>query len=85
MLHLRPDLVDMSKAVRRIPEKMAMNKHVRFGGSVSFGWLSNDFFVEGHIGDPTFATAEMGARMFKSAVQNFADALAEVSTFNFGK
>jgi creatinine amidohydrolase len=57
MLHLRPDLVDMSKAVRRIPEKMAMNKHVRFGGSVSFGWLSNDFFVEGHIGDPTFATA----------------------------
>jgi creatinine amidohydrolase len=52
---------------------------------VSFGWLSNDFFVEGHIGDPTFATAEMGARMFNSAVQNFADALAEVSTFNFGK
>jgi hypothetical protein len=27
----------------------------------------------------------MGARMFNSAVQNFADALAEVSTFNFGK
>lgn len=85
MLHLRPDLVDMSKAVRRVPEKLAMNKHVRFGGAVSFGWLSNDFFVEGHIGDPTLAKADLGARMFESAVQSFADALAEVSTFNFGK
>ena len=85
MLHLRPDLVDMSKAVRRVPEKMAMNKHVRFGGSVSFGWLSDDFSVEGHIGDPTLATAELGARMFASAVQNFSEALGEISTFNFGK
>ena len=85
MLHLRPDLVDMSKAVRRVPEKIAMNKHVRFAGAVSFGWLSNDFFVEGHIGDPTLASAELGARMFASAVENFSDALAEVSTFNFGK
>ena len=85
MLHLRPDLVDMSKAVRRVPEKMSMNKHVRFGGSVSFGWLSNDFFVEGHIGDPTHATAELGAQMFASAVKNFSEALGEISTFNFGK
>lgn len=85
MLHLRPDLVDMTKAVRRVPEKIALNKHVRFGGSVSFGWLSNDFFVEGHIGDPTHATAELGARMFNSAVKNFGEALEEISTFNFGK
>ena len=85
MLYLRPDLVDMSKAVRRVPEKMALNKHVRFGGSVSFGWLSNDFSVEGHIGDPTHATAELGSRMFASAVKNFGEALGEVSTFNFGK
>ena len=75
----------MSKAVRRVPEKMSTNKHVRFGGSVSFGWLSNDFFVEGHIGDPTHATAELGARMFASAVVNFSEALGEISTFNFGK
>ncbi len=85
MLHLRPDLVDLSKAVRRVPEKMAMNLLVRFGGSVSFGWLSNDFFVEGHIGDPTHATAELGSRMFSSAVKNFGEALGEISTFNFGK
>lgn len=85
MLHLRPDLVDMSKAVRRIPEKMADNRYVRFGGTVSFGWLSNDFFPEGHIGDPTHATAAMGKAMFESAVANFVAALGEVAVFNFGR
>ena len=85
MLHLRPDLVDMSKAVRRVPEKLAENKHVRFGGSVSFGWLSNDFFPEGHIGDPTGATAEMGKSMFDSAVSTFVAALGEISAFEFGR
>ncbi|MBJ7294566.1 MAG: creatininase family protein, partial [Ilumatobacteraceae bacterium] len=53
MLHLRPDLVDMSLAVRRVPEGLATNEQVKFGGRVAFGWLSNDFFPEGHIGDPT--------------------------------
>ena len=31
------------------------SRQVRFGGRVSFGWLSNDFFPEGYIGDPTAA------------------------------
>ena len=85
MLHLRPDLVDMSKAVRRIPEKIAENRYVRFGGTVSFGWLSNDFFPEGHIGDPTGATAELGAQMFSTAVETLGEVLGEVSRFDFGR
>ena len=85
MLHLRPDLVDMSKAVRRVPEKLAQNKHVRFGGSVPFGWLSNDFFPEGHIGDPTGATSDLGAAMFATAVNTLGEVLGEVSRFDFGR
>ncbi|MFZ9393296.1 MAG: creatininase family protein [Ilumatobacteraceae bacterium] len=85
MLHIRPDLVDMSKAVRRVPEGMAGNKHVRFGGSVPFGWLSNDFFPEGHIGDPTLASAELGASMFATAVSTLGEVLGEVSRFDFGR
>lgn len=85
MLHLRPDLVDMSKAVRRVPEKIAQNKHVRFGGSVPFGWMSNDFFPEGHIGDPTGASAELGASMFATAVATLGEVLEEVSRFDFGR
>lgn len=85
MLHLQPELVDMSLAVRRVPEGLADNEHVRFGGKVAFGWLSNDFFPEGHIGDPTGATAEIGEQMFNSAVTGLCDALKEISRFDFGR
>jgi creatinine amidohydrolase len=85
MLHLKPELVDMSLAVRRIPEGLANNEHVRFGGKVAFGWLSNDFFPDGHIGDPTGATADIGEQMFNSAVDGLCGALREISRFDFGR
>lgn len=85
MLHLRPELVDMSLAVRRVPEKLAENQQVRFGGRVAFGWLSNDFFPEGHIGDPTGANAEVGKTMFDSAASSLGEALREISRFDFGR
>ncbi len=81
MLHLAPELVDMSTATRNVPEALADNKYVRFGGAVGFGWLSNDFGPDGHIGDPTVATAERGATLFDAAVGAFCDALAEVARF----
>ena len=84
MLHLAPDLVDMSSARRNVPEQLATNRYVRFGGPVGFGWLSNDFGDEGHIGDPTAATAEHGERLFAGAVDAFCEALAEIRTFELG-
>jgi creatinine amidohydrolase len=85
MLHLAPHLVDMSLASRNVPDGLASNRYVRFGGKVGFGWLSNDFGPDGHIGDPTIATAERGATLFEAAVTAFAEALAEVSAFEFGR
>ena len=85
MLHLRPDLVHMDRAVRRVPEGLADQRHVRFGGLTTFGWLSNDFGPDGHIGDPTGATAEAGKRLFEAAVELVAEQLVEISTFNFGR
>ena len=81
MLHLAPHLVDMTAATRNVPEQLAANRYVRFGGPVGFGWLSNDFGVDGHIGDPTPATAERGAQLVVQAVDAFCEALAEVSAF----
>lgn len=81
MLHLTPELVDMSVATRNVPEELAANRHVRFGGTVGFGWLSNDFGPDGHIGDPTTATAERGAQLFEAAVDAFVDALGEIDRF----
>ena len=83
MLHIRPDLVDMSTARRSIPEHLAERRYTRFGGTVSFGWLSNDFDDCGVIGDPTQATAEHGAALFDAAVTAFAAALGESATFEF--
>jgi len=81
MLHLAPDLVDMTTATRNVPESLADNRYVRFGGAVGFGWLSNDFGDDGHIGDPTVATAERGAELVEQAVIAFGEALAEVQSF----
>lgn len=82
MLHLAPDLVDMGAATRNVPEALADNRHVRFGGPVGFGWLSDDFGPDGHIGDPTGATAERGRTIFEAAVAGFADALGEIAAFD---
>jgi creatinine amidohydrolase len=81
MLHLAPDLVDVDVATRNVPEALADNDHVRFGGPVGFGWLSNDFGPDGHIGDPTGATAERGAELFEGAVEAFRGALGEIAAF----
>lgn len=83
MLHLRPDLVDMTQAVRAIPEEMAERKHVKFGGTVPFGWRSSDISAAGHIGDPTLSSAEEGAQLVDGAVEALAAALAEVGQFEF--
>jgi creatinine amidohydrolase len=83
MLHLRPDLVDMAQATRNVPNALAENLYVRFGGKVTFGWLSNDFGPDGHIGDPTGASAQLGAEHFELAIKGLGEALNEVARFEF--
>lgn len=85
MLHLHPELVDMSLARRAVPDWLSENQHVRFGGRVSFGWLSDDFGPDGHIGDPTHASAELGKRLFDGAVVAFVEALHEIDRFELGR
>ena len=83
MLHLQPEQVDMAKAVRNLPDWMLENTYARFGGPVQFGWTSADFGPDGHIGDPTIASAEEGERLFERTVESLGDQLAEISTFDF--
>jgi len=84
-MHLRPDLVDLTKAERRVPEALAENEFVKFGGSVMFGWLSNDFDADGYIGDPTGATAALGEQLFEANVEHLVAQMAEIVTFDFGR
>ncbi|RBY83347.1 creatininase family protein [Blastococcus sp. TF02A-26] len=82
VLHLRPELVDMTKAGRWVPEHLDGYRHVRFGGSVSFGWSSDDFGPAGVVGDATHATAEYGAQRAAGMVEYLGEALAEVARFD---
>ena len=83
-MHLRPHLVHLEKARRAVPERLAENRHVRFGGAASFGWLSNDFGPDGHIGDPTGASEEEGKLLFETAVTLLGEQMAEIAAFDFG-
>ena len=84
-MHLRPEQVHLERARRAVPERLAENRHVRFGGLASFGWLSNDFGPDGHIGDPTGASAQEGKQLFETAVALLGEQLAEIAAFNFGR
>lgn len=81
MIHLHPELVHMERAVRAIPEALNNNAYVRFGGAIQFGWLSNDFGTDGHIGDPTQANADHGRMLFEGAVAHFVSGLHEIAAF----
>jgi len=84
-MHLRPNLVHLERAGRAVPEGLAANRYVRFGGMATFGWLSNDFGPGGHIGDPTGASAEEGKKLFELSVELLGEQMAEIAAFNFGR
>lgn len=82
MLHLRPDLVDLSLASRHVPDQLLSYSRIGFAGKpVTMGWLSNDFDDSGVIGDPTGASAQRGAVLFERAVNDGALSLADIARF----
>ncbi len=83
MLHLRPDLVDMSQARPAVPTWLLEHPELQFGGTTTFGWLSNDFASDGVIGDPTPATAAMGKVYFEEGMEHLGAALRDIASFRF--
>jgi creatinine amidohydrolase len=81
MLHLRPELVRMDLAVARVPQVLTEFTHIGFGKPTSFGWTSDDFGPDGHIGDPTGATAAHGKAFVETAVPLLAEVIAEAHRF----
>ena len=82
VLHLRPDLVDLSRAERWVPEHLADFRHIGFNGRpVSFGWLSNDFGTPGVVGDPTQATPAYGEVLWEASVHQAVESLLEIARF----
>mgnify|MGYP006373903031 FL=1 len=95
LMHLRPDLVHRSAFERAVPEGIADFERIGFAGSpVQFGWLSDDFeragvstggeWMRGVVGDPTTATAEIGAALAASLVAEGVSTIAEIARWPIG-
>ena len=83
VLHLRPDLVDLTLAERWVPEHLADFELIGFNARpVSFGWLSDDFGTPGVVGDPTQATREYGAMLYEASVAQAVASLQEIARFS---
>ncbi len=83
VLHIRPDLVDMSRAERSVPSWVNRYGYLGFTGGSEFAWLSNDLSPTGVAGDPTLATSDKGEEHFSAAVAHIARVVAEASRFSF--
>src|SRR5262245_25634119 len=79
LLHLRPELVDMSLAVDEVDGIQRSKNFLR--GSGGSPVLFNEFFsrntLSGVAGQPTLATPEKGARVFAAAAARLAELLDE--------
>jgi creatinine amidohydrolase len=80
VLHLEPDLVDMTKAVAHYPNMPEGNVGLT-GGAAIASWLTRDWSPTGVFGDPTLATPERGAARLETATTALAQVLLEISRF----
>lgn len=82
MLHLRPDLVDMSRAADFVPASRGVaedNDVLRLLGPVSAGWAMQDLHPLGAAGNAMAADAEAGRRIVEHAAARYARLVEEVA------
>jgi len=82
VLHLRPDLVDLTRARYAVPDRPARYDRVKLGRTVQFGWLSDDLGADGTVGDPALATAEHGKVLYEGMLAATGEALGEIASFS---
>ena len=80
MLHLRPDLVQMDKAVKEMGQMAT--KYFNWGDQPEpavYSWMDwwSRFSPSGIAGDPTVATAEFGAILFEATCSRMVEVMRE--------
>jgi len=84
MLHLHPDLVDMSKAGNFEPLSVQIERESKMltpEGAVSFGWAAQDLHPSGACGDASRATADLGKVTVERAAERLITLIDEVSRY----
>ena len=85
MLHLRPDLVDMTKAEAFASLSQTMEadfKRLSPVGRPSFAWATQDLNPSGAVGNAAAADAGLGAEIVASAARGLAELLDEMARFD---
>ena len=88
MLHLRPDLVDMSRARHFRSQAIAIAEEctlLEAEGRIGFGWLTQDLHPAGACGDAAAATAAKGRAIAEHQVARFLTLVREVSRYDLGR
>lgn len=87
MLHVAPELVDMTVAVAggyAAHEHFCASTLLTIEDGISPAWITDDISpVNGVIGDPRNATAELGKAIVEFQVAQLSEAFTEISTFSF--
>jgi creatinine amidohydrolase len=85
MLHVRPDLVDMTKAAPFKPSTVTMAEEgyawLRPTGLHAMAWMAQDVHPSGAAGDASLATAEKGKATAELQAKGFVELLADVARF----
>jgi len=82
MLHVRPDLVDMTLAQDFVPRSRVVekeNSYLRLLGPMVTGWVARDLHPTGAAGNAAAATAEAGHEIFEHCSGQYAAFLDEVA------
>jgi creatinine amidohydrolase len=84
MLHLHPDLVEMSRAENFVPLSVQIEREsemLRPEGGASFGWQTQDLHPKGACGDATKATADLGKVVVDRAAARLLILIDEISRY----
>ena len=84
MLHLRPDLVDRTRARDFVPWTVEMADRFRFltaEGRIGFGWQTQDLHRAGACGNASNATAEKGRIVTEYVSERLVAFLREVADY----
>ncbi len=88
MLHLRPDLVRMDKAIDFRSAQLDFIdefKHLRAHGLVQFGWKAQDLGPHGTVGNASVATADKGRAVVDHQAAAFVELCRDVHAFDVGR
>ena len=88
MLHFRPDLVRMEKAIdfrSNQLEAIETFTHLRLHGPNPIGWKAQDLHLAGTVGNASVATAEKGAATVAHYTDRFIELLQDVHAFSLDR